>query len=1032
MRRWAAALLVVAAGLRGQTTGALEGTLRDPSGAVVPGAKLRVFDTGTSAARSATTDGAGRYLALRLAPGNYEITASHPGFRDQARTQIGVEAGATVRLDFVLELGEARDRVVVAADAVLVDASPTGSGGAVKQQQMESLPLAGRDVFELAAEQPAVLRLRIADQSVVHGEGAKFSVHGVRPTQNGFVLDGIRINDSTSSVAASAALVTLGLEGMREVRIVTSPFSAEYGRSAGAVFTAVTKSGSNEFHGSAYEFFRHSALDARNFFDDPTAPSPPFRRNQFGGLLGGPIRRNRVFFLVNYEGIRETLTNTFRPTVPTADVRQGRLPVAGGGVRVVTVSPAIRPYLNLYPLPNGRDFGDGTAEYVHESVRSTREDYVAGKMDVLASPALRLSGRYTFDDSVRSQPEPLAIWSFSSASRNQFAHIEAQHLVSARTIHTFRTAFTRVPNAELGNLLIDVPASLSFVPGQPLGVITVTGLAEIGGSGARQRPRRHNLNDYQVNDELVQIRGGHTLKAGVGFDRIQFNQVSDFSAIGYYQFSSLSDFLTAVARTGDVMVPGSDSHRGWRQSLGFGYFQDEVRLRGGLSFSFGLRYEFASTPTEVNGKVASLRNFASDPQMTLGGPVYRNPSKRNFAPRASVAWDPTGTGRMVVRAGAGIFFDLPGIRDLIIAGGRVPPFFNRATLTRPPFPDILAAVGSAPLLNALDTIDYYLVQPYVAQYQLSVERQLTPSTVLRAGYAGTRGIHLMSFVGNVNATRPQVLSDGRIFLPPGGPRLNPAFSQIAMRRAQFDSAYHGLTISLDRRWRNGLSFQASYMWSKSIDDSSATISNDFVPSDFVPTVYNYRGNRGLSDFDLRHVFALSLSWRLPSGGARGPAGILRGWEMHTVTKAQGGHPFAPTVGFDRVGLQSTRADLGQRPNFIGQPGGKVILGDPQLYFDPTAFGLPDAGYFGNLGRGTLAGPGLFALDAALHKVLWQTERHSVRFRFEAFNVTNHPNFRQPSGLALFDSTGARVGSAGRITDTTTTSRQVQMAVKWVF
>jgi len=1032
--RWIVVVSLAAAALMGQTTGALEGTVHDPSGAVVPGALVRILETGTAAERPAETDSTGRFLAPQLAPGTYDVVVSHTGFRDEVQKAIRVEAGSTARVGFRLELGESRDQVVVSAETALVDASPAGSASSVREQQLENLPVVGRDVFELAAQQPGVLLLRNADQSVTRGMGMKYSVHGVRPTQNGFLLDGIPISDSAGSVEAGAAGLTLGLESMREVVIVASPFSAEYGQSVGAVFAAVTKSGGNQLHGSAYEYFRNDALDARNFFDDPADPAPPFRRNQFGGLVSGPISRNRVYFLANFEGVRETLSTTLRSVAPNADAHQGRLPAAGGGVKTVTVAPAVRPYLDLYPLPNGQDFGDGTGEYVEQSVRRTREDYAAGKLDALLSPSLRLAGRFGFDDARQSQPQPLAIWSYYTITRNRFASAEMQQVISARTVHTLRAAFSRVPAAELADLLVDVPASMSFMPNQPLGVISVTGLADIGPNTVRQRPRRHTLNTYQANDDLVHVRGRHTFKAGAGLDRIQFNQVADFSASGYYQFGSLPDFLKGAARTGDAMVPGSDTQRAWRQTRGFAFFQHEMKLRPDLSVSYGIRYESAGTPSEIHGKVASLRDYLSDTEVTVGGAPYRNPSGNTFAPRASVAWDPAGSGRMVVRAGGGIFYDLLGVRDLIVAGGRVPPFYNRASLTKPAFPNLAGAVASAKPLNALDTIDYNLQQPYVAQVQVSVERQLAGGLLVSAGYAGSRGIHLLSFVGNVNATAPRYLPDGSVYLPPNAARLNPAFSQIAMRRSQFDSVYHGLIVAIQRRWRSGLGFQGSYQWSKSIDDSSSTIANDFDSTDSVPTVYNYRANRGLSDFDLRHVAALNLSWRVPSpsGGSTALARIWRGWELHALAKVQSGEPFAPTVGFDRVGLQSTRADLGQRPDFLGVPGQRIILGDPEKYFDPTVFGLPAAGYFGTLGRGTLIGPGLFALDAAMQKTLWQREQQSLRFRFEAFNITNHPNFRQPSNLALFDSTSARVGSAGMITQTSTPSRQIQLALRWAF
>jgi hypothetical protein len=1022
----------VLAPAQAQTTGMIEGIVRDPSGALVAGVSLRLTEINTSAVRGVTADSTGYYQALRLAPGAYQLVASHSGFRDQVRRGIELGAGATARVDLTLQLGEARDQVVVVADAAPVNVSPAAWGDSVRQQELETLPLNGRDVFELSTREAGVNLARTADRTGTHGPGLKITVKGARPTQNSFLLDGIHSNDSGSSVPAGASGNLLGLEGIRELRVVSSPFSAEYGRAAGAVFTAVSKSGSNELHGSLYEFLRHSALDARNFFDDPAAPIPPLRRNQFGGLLSGPVRRNKLFFLANYEALRETLTSTVRPNVPSLEARRGVLTAPGGGARTVTVSPKVQPYLDLYPLPNGRDFGDGTAEFVTRAVRETREDYLAGKSDLLVSPALRLSGRYTFDDAVRGAPDPLRIWRFSVDSRYQFLHTEAQHLVSPRTIHTLRAAFSRTRNEELSQPRPDIPASRSFVQRQSLGTITVAGLADFGGMSARTRPRRHILNDFQFNDDLIQTRGRHTLRLGGAFDRLRFNQVADYNAVGQYTFSSLADFLEARPRSGDVMVPGSDTSRGWRQNLFFAYAQEEFRAGPRLSVSLGLRYEFTSTPGEVHGKVATLRDPLRDATVTLGGPIYRNPSAGNVAPRASIALDPFGSGRAVLRAGAGVFLDLVGIRDVLVAGVRMPPFFDRVNVTRPSFPDLLQAARDVAPLSNPDALDYYLQQPYVAQIQFAIERQMGSFTVARLGYAYTRGVHLMGFLGNVNNARPQVLPDGRIFFPADAPPINPAFGQIALRRSQFNAFYHGLSVGLERKWRGGLGFQWNYTWGKSLDETSNSISTDFDNGDGVPTTFNYRQNRGPSDFDLRHAFNASLSYDIPAHPPGAAGRWLRGWGIQALTRIQTGNPFSPSVGFDRARLLVTRIDLGQRPDFIGQPGDRIILGDPAQYFDPLAFGLPEAGFLGNLGRGTLTGPGLVAIDVGLHKALWQTERHSLRLRLEAFNATNHPNFVVPSGLALFDSTLRRLGTAGRITETSTSSRQVQLALKWLF
>ena len=1029
-----AALAVLSAGLRlgAQTTGAIQGTVYDPTGASVPGASLRLVETKTSAVRETVSETTGHYAAFRLLPGSYEIVVTHAGFRDSVRSGIGLGAGQDVRVDFALELGEARDRVVVVGEASPISASAAAVGASVGRRELENLPVSGRDVFELALQQPGVAPSPSSKRNVLFGPGIKVSANGLRPSQNGFLLDGTRINDSSSSVAASAAGVHLGVEGISELRVITNPFSAEYGRAAGAVFAAVTRSGANQHHGSVYEFLHNSAVDAKNFFDQPGEPIPPLRRNQFGGSAGGPVRRNRLFYFGNYEAVRETLTQTVRPAVPTAASRSGLLPAAGGGTISVPVAAGVRPYLDLYPLPNGRDFGDGTAESVNQTVQSTREDYAAGKMDLLVSSGLRLSGRYTFDDGERGAPDSLHVFRLSTANRNQFVHSEAEHVLSPRAIHTVRAAFSRINNLELAEPRPDIAAALSFIPGRSLGSLNVTGLEDVGTTEMKLRPRRQATGDLQLNDDLVYVRGRHALRAGAGFSRTGFDQRADFNATGNYQFNSLSDLLQGRPRTGILMLPDSDTSRRWSQVQFFTYLQDEFRMGRRLSLSVGLRHESASTPEEANGKVSSVRDPAHDTAVTVGGPIFRNPSAATFSPRAGLAWDVSGSGRTVVRAGAGLFVELVGIREVLVAGVRMPPFYKRVTITQPQFPNLVAALPSTPPPNDMEAIAFNLKQPRVAQWQFAVERQLHSGTVLKLAYAGSRGTHLFGAVGNVNPTSPQTLPDGRLYFPANTARLNPALGQISYRDPRFNSFHHGFSAGIERTWRGGLAFRGSYRWSKTIDETSVAVNADFNTIDGVMTIYDYRRNRGPSDFDLRHVFAANASYDIPWRGRGLPARVLGGWELNALTTARTGSHFNPTAGFDRARQQIARGDPGQRPDYIGRPGQNLILGDPAQYFDPAAFGLPDAGFYGSLGRNVLTGPGEFSVDLGLHKELWKTERQNLRLRLEAFNVLNRPNFDLPSGLALFNSSLQRLGTAGRITGTTTGARQMQIALRWAF
>jgi hypothetical protein len=1001
----------------------------DPSGAIVAGAGLRVVETGTGAERRLQTDPRGYYQALRVSPGIYDLTASHPGFRDQVRRAVELGAGQSTRVDFQLQLGTAQDQVVVTAETPLLSTSSADWGGSIRREELETLPLNGRDMFDLSVQQPGASVPSNAQRTLLVGQGIKVSVNGARPNENSFQLDGAYINDATGTAPSSAAGRLLGVEGISEFRLITSPFSAEYGRSTGAFFTAVSRSGSNQFHGSAYEFFHRAALDAKNFFDDPDQPIPPLQRNQFGGMLAGPVRHDRLFFLGNYEGLRETSTSTILSTVPDADARQGIVP----GTSRITVASAVRPYLNLYPLPNGQNFQDGTGEYSTQVSRQTREDYTSGKLDYLPSARLRLSGRYTFDNSRGLEPDAYQVFSYADISRYQFVNLEAQYTASPATVYSVHGGFSRVRNAE--TVSSSAPPELSFLPGKPLGSLQVTGLSDLGDSRTRARPRRFVVNHFPVAGDGAHMRGAHSLRFGAGFDRIQFNQISDLSGFGRYQFSSLANLLTAVTRSGELLAPGSDSSRGWRQNQYFGYVQDEYRVRPGLNLGLGVRYETYSTPVEVNNKVATLPDPVRDTKITLGGPLFRNPSHRNFAPRASVAWDPRGSGKTVVRLGAGIFFDLLGAREITVAGMRMPPFFSRLSLTRPPFPNLASAAAlGGTASNFVEGMAFYLHQPYVAQFQASIERQLGRSSSLRLGYSGSRGVHLMGDAADLNPTSPVFLSGGGVFYPATNLRLNPNFGPIGMRLSEFNSYYHALLVGFERRWTAGLRLKANYTWGKSIDETSSVSGSEFESGDHVPTLFNFRQNRGPSDFDLRHVFSANFSYRLlPSKGpATWASRIARDWEIHGLTQVRTGTPFNPSVGFDRLRLLPSSGDSAQRPDLIVAPGTDLIRGDPQAYFNALGFGLPEAGFYGNLGRNVLTAPGLFTLDLAVHKVLFQRESQSLRLRVEGFNITNHPNFYQPSSLTLFNSSGARLGAAGRITDTTTPARQIQLAIRFAF
>lgn len=1026
----AVALLALAVlPLGAQSDATLHGTVTDPQQRVVAGVEVRVTQVGTGAVRSVVSDSAGRFVAAALAPGNYALAIEHEGFRPLAVSGIELTSGKIGFYDARLELGAGREAVEVVAALPLVSANASDWGGLVPESNLRELPLNGRDLFELSALEPGATLPASARTGLAQGIGRQISVLGARPNQNSFQLDGVYVNDAASASPASAAGNVLGLEMVREVHLVTNPYSAEYGRTAGGVFTAVSRSGGLRSHGSAYAYFRNSALDARNYFDAPTAAKPPLRRGQYGFLFGGPAAKGsgKAFFVLNYERLGESRGRSVRPAVPTLEARQGRLPGSE-----FAVAPEVRPYLDLYPEPNGRDFGDGTAASVRQLTDRIDEHYVSGKVDLILDEATSLAARYTFDDAFSRSPDPFDLWVFGLDSQDHFAHTQLRRVHSAKMLSTWSAAFSRVDNFE--NSSTDAPPELAFVAGQPLGSITVNGLGNMGGFQARARPRRFVLESYQLGGSVTHASGRRTWRAGAGYDRVRFNQRSDLSAVGSYTFDSVALLLQARPRIAEVMQPGSDTVRGWRYHQFFGFAQYEFRAHERLSLSLGVRYEAVSTPTEVNGKIATLRDYLRDAETTVGGPLWKNPSADNFAPRGSVAWDLTGDSRTVLRAGGGVFFDLLGSRELTIAGVRTPPFFNRILVFgRPQFPDILQAAAGRRPSTSMDGIDYDLNQPYVARWQVNLEREVAPGTVVRAGYSGARGIHLFGQLISANTPVPEVQSDGRHFFPAGNPYVNPAFSRIGLRRSQFNSFFHGLTLSAQSRFADRFSVRGKYTWSRSIDEASNHTFNDFVASDQVPTVWNYRANRGLSDFDQSHVFAAAFTWAPWQGRGSAVGFLFGGWNLHGMAQALAGTPFAPRVGFDRARLRPGFGDAGQRPDLLaGRAADDIVLGSPDRFFDASAFELPTAGYLGNLGRGTLRGPGLFALDLAAHKTIFSDERQSFELRVEAFNLTNRPNFQVPSGRALFTRAGGRIGSAGRITATSTPSRQMQIALRYEF
>ncbi len=1055
-------LLPQRAALGQAASSVLLGTVSDETGAVLPGVMLKVKNVNTGISNTLITDDSGSYRVPGLIPGEYEIQAELSGFKTEVYTGIKLAVGQQAVINLTLRVGEITEKVVVVGEAPMLEATTSTISGLVDDKKIRDLPLNGRDFFQLTFLQTGVMQATLIGGSNPWGNSShmKLAVNGMRPTQNNLLIDGTDANDPTYNISPGGASGgALGVEAIREFRIMTNAYSAEFGRNAGSIITTVSQSGTNEFHGSFYEFHRNSALDARNFFDlarearrargEPEIPS--FVRNQFGGTFGGPLKKDRTFFFLNYEGLRERFGQTATATVPNADAHRGILPLPDPRDptrRIPTevgVDPKIRPYLALYPLPNGPDLGDGTAIWTGSGTRITDENYFMVRIDHKLSDKDNFFARYTFDDSFTI---PAFISTFvpgfpgRTDRRNQWVTLQEQKIIRPNLLNEFRFGFNRtmyVASAanQHPNLVI------SLVPGEKtLGTISIAGLNRLGHNTLF--PFGGTSNTFQYIDNVSYTRGRHSIKFGADIRRMQMN--GGFGeGNGSYSFDNLRDFLQARPFSFFGGLPEApDTNRSYRQTQYNLFVQDDIKISRNFTLNLGLRYELFTNPTDDTNRLVNIRDPFKDTNVTLGPPLFIYP-KDAFQPRFGFAWSPFGNEKTVVRAGFGIFHDQLWM-NLWGNTRFLPPFTKRTVIIGPRFLDPLAGLAITPPLGGT-AMTFRPDVPYAMQYNLQVQRQILSDTILKVGYVGSRGVHLVS-TASVNLRRFELLSDGRIRHIAGAPRINPNFGSVSQVLTNFQSFYNSLQISAERRLSRGLQYQASYTFSRSIDDISGPYSSDFNNDPGTPqNPFDRKGDRGLSSFNVNHALVINYTYDLPfgpgkpfGGGLTGAAGkLIEGWQLSGITTFYTGYPFTIRNGFDRALALGNH----NRPNL--KPGAKErILGTVERWFDPSVYELQPIGTYGNVGRNTLIGPGFNNFDFTLTKSIALAEDKSIQFRVEFFNIFNHPNFEPPlntqdaigtggDGQVVFASPDGRpVGNAGRIFRTVSTSRQLQFGLKFVF
>jgi hypothetical protein len=1024
------------------TTGSISGVVVDQSKAVLPGVTVVVVNLDTGAERAMVTDVQGRYRALSLPPGRYTVSGELTGFSKATLSGIEVQIGVDTPVNLTMSVGTLTDNVTVVGETGMVDLSAAVVGGVVSTKQISELPLNGRSFMQLATLQAGVTVSRTTERDFTGGFGStQVAIAGARPEQTGYLLEGTNIADISDKAPSSVAGVLLGVDTVQEFSVQTHGYSAEFGRAAGGIISAVTKSGTNRFRGTAFEFVRNSALDAKGFFDEGDDP-PPFRRNQFGGTLGGPIVRNKFFFFGSYEGLRERLGTTHFARVPNANAHRGVLLDGSGGLRTVEVHPTFRPYLDLlYPIPDGRDFGDGTAELVHAPTEPTDEDFVVGKIDWNRRSKDNFSLRVSSDRSDNQVWADHPDFTNITATDTRYITGQWQRIFSPGFLNEFRIADNRTERSTTPTPLIDIPSSLYFGAPDYFGFIEVPGVLTTTGNPDDSAQYVQNL--YQVSDTLTLNKSRHTLKAGFDFQRYHFDGYSNSRLGGTYRFRTLEEMLTlrrsATAQADRYLgnLPGTDTLRNMRQNYAAFFAHDDYRVSDRLSLSLGLRYEFVTTPHELSGKVAGLLDFndlESGPGgITPGTDVFDNPSKsKGFAPRVGFSWKPLADDKTVVRGGAGVFYQPLTVSFYRGTTFREYPYFAGVDIRQPAvfgpaILDVLAAGVGSSVQKRSEFIQHDIDQPYNVQWYLNVQRELPAAIVAEIGYMGSRGVDL-PYYGDPNTTPSEYLPGGTKRIVPGAQLRYPSWGRIRTRNTGAESEYHGLIVGLQKRLTHGLQFQGNYTFSRSTDTWSGGLqgSSDYLTGAGSAVDYwDIEFERGRASFDMPHNLVLNAVYLIPASGSLTgwKRALASGWQLSGIAQISSGLPFHPFVGFDRAGDGQSDTDL-QRPSWApGRDAKNAIIGTSEQWFDPLAFVLPPAGTFGNVQRNSLRGPNLRVVDFSVFKNQ-EIGPTQMQFRVEIFNLFDRANFNPPSSPLLFRSDGTGIAGAERITTLATPARQL--------